>query len=215
MKKLLYFIFIFSVLLMSWDIQKQEMAIAAPQESATIPDQAIRLRIIANSDSPEDQWLKRKIRDEIVAQLDPYATKVKTIEEARAVIKEHLPAFQELVEKTIKDNGFSYSEPPKVELGIVPFPTKMYGQTVYPAGEYEALRITLGAGKGQNWWCVLFPPLCFVDISTGDAVDVVKNTTVDKTQQSIVQLNDPEEVEVRFFLFDMLLKLFSFIKSIF
>lgn len=210
MKKLLYLVFILFVLLMSWDVIKQDMAIAASNNNI-IPDEAIRLRIIANSDSPEDQWLKRKVRDIVIDELNVWSQSVNDISEARTLIDEQIPNLQQLVEEAVRDNGFPYSEQVRIELGSVPFPTKMYGNIVYPAGDYEALRITLGSGQGQNWWCVLFPPLCFVDMSTGDAV-----------QQSQIENNEPsganknakvDDVEVRFFLFDLFLKVISFFKS--
>jgi len=211
MKKLLYITFIFSVLLMSWDFNTQDMAIASNQDEV-IPNEAIRLRIIANSDSTEDQWLKRKIRDEVVAEIDPWVESLADINDARNIISEHIPELQELVDNTIEESGFNYQT--NVELGVVPFPTKMYGQIVYPAGDYEALRITIGEAEGQNWWCVLFPPLCFVDMSQGEAVHVdqptsieqpIRNTTTDAT----------EDVQVRFFLFEVIIKLISYIKGIF
>lgn len=206
MRQVLYFIFIFTVLLMSWDIGKQDMAIAASRQTV-IPDEAIRLRIIANSDAPDDQWLKRKVRDEIIEAVHPWVKSLDNLEEARTIIKQHLPELQQIVDKTIADNGFSYASPAKVELGVVPFPTKMYGQMVYPAGEYEALRVTLGEGQGQNWWCVLFPPLCFVDMSSGDAIPDPE-AKIAKQQGT-----DGEEIVVRFFFVDMIHKIIHSLKS--
>ncbi|KAA2302408.1 stage II sporulation protein R, partial [Clostridioides difficile] len=104
----------------------------------------------------------------------------------------------------------------QVELGSVPFPTKLYGGTVYPAGDYEAVRITLGEGKGQNWWCVLFPPLCFIDAGTGDAL--AKPSTVSAAAaepgdaEASVQGDTPE---ARFFLWDMAVKLWSWVTGLF
>lgn len=105
--------------------------------------------------------LKREVRDAIVEQMNGWVTAPQGIQEAREVVREHLPELNELVGETLRKNGFDYSY--NVELGVVPFPTKMYGNQVYPAGDYEALRVSIGAAEGQNWWCVLFPPLCFVD----------------------------------------------------
>ena len=104
----------------------------------------------------------------------------------------------------------------QVELGSVPFPTKLYGGTVYPAGDYEAVRIILGEGKGQNWWCVLFPPLCFIDAGTGDAL--AKPSTVSAVAaepgdaEASVQGDTPE---ARFFLWDMAVKLWSWVTGLF
>jgi stage II sporulation protein R len=133
-----------------------------------IPRQAIRLRILANSDQMQDQWLKQKIRDEVIQEIKGWAVQPKNITEARQIVKHHLARFQNMAEETIHHYGYTY--PVKIDFGKVPFPTKLYGTKIYPAGNYEALRITIGKGEGGNWWCVLFPPLCFIDMSNGDAI---------------------------------------------
>ena len=233
MKRVLYLIFIFSVLLMSWDFQKEDAALAQmiELEGETIPDQAIRLRIIANSDSAEDQLLKQKVRDEIIDEVNLWVNSLDDIESAREIITAHLPELQKIVDQTIKESGFTYNS--TVELGVVPFPTKMYGQTVYPAGDYEALRVTIGAAEGQNWWCVLFPPLCFVDMSTATAVakEPSASTKANSTNSDVDQSDDrtntsmtdekikndienENEVQVKFFLFEMAVKFVSYVKTI-
>lgn len=159
-----YLAFALIILLLSWETNRSNAAVVEPE----IPEQAIRLRILANSDGVEDQALKRRIRDAIVEQMNGWVTGPQTIEEAREVVSRHLPELDALVAQQIAANGYDYDR--KVELGVVPFPTKMYGNKVYPAGDYEALRVTIGKGEGQNWWCVLFPPLCFVDAVSGEAV---------------------------------------------
>src|SRR5205085_1498387 len=110
---------------------------------------------------PSDQWIKREVRDAIVEQMNEWVKKPQGIEAAREAVRAHLPELSELVGETLQKNGFAYSY--ELELGQVPFPAKMYGDQVYPAGDYEALRVSIGTAEGQNWWCVLFPPLCFVD----------------------------------------------------
>ncbi|WP_131923571.1 stage II sporulation protein R [Hazenella coriacea] len=182
-------------------------------ESEEIPDQAIRLRILAHSDDVKDQYLKRKVRDEMIKEIETWAHRPANIQEARKLIKQHLPTFQQIAEETIKQQGFSY--PVQVDFGSVPFPTKLYGDQVYPAGNYEALRITIGDGKGDNWWCVLFPPLCFVDMSNGDAIPrpdplPASMTTQNKIYASASKVVDTEvfptekeqSVEVRFLFLD-------------
>lgn len=221
MKRVLYLIFIFSMLLMSWDLQKEDVALAQriELEGETIPDEAIRLRIIANSDSAEDQLLKQKIRDEIIDEVNIWVESLEDLESAREIITLHLPEIKTIVDQTIKDAGFTYSS--TVELGVVPFPTKMYGQTVYPAGDYEALRVTIGAAEGQNWWCVLFPPLCFVDISTATAVakepaNIDQNVTLDSQENALENDNNNEdnEVQVKFFIFEMAIKFVDYVKTL-
>lgn len=189
---------------MNWESQR---SVAAIFTESAIPEQAIRLRIIANSDSPQDQILKREIRDHINSYISTKVGTLDSIEEAREKMKEELPQLEEIVAQTITKSGFTYNS--KVELGVVPFPTKMYGQYVYPAGEYEALRVTVGEGLGQNWWCVLFPPLCFVDISTGDAVKTVdpnqtqvQDQTRNQTEETKSGLEVPK-IQVKFFLFEV------------
>ncbi|ALS24543.1 MULTISPECIES: stage II sporulation protein R [Paenibacillus] len=166
-KRYAYLAFAFMVLLACWESQRSNAVLfASPAgsgevQSAVIPQESIRLRILAHSDAALDQWLKREVRDAIVEQMNGWVTAPQGIQEAREVVREHLPELNELVGETLRKNGFDYSY--NVELGVVPFPTKMYGNQVYPAGDYEALRVSIGAAEGQNWWCVLFPPLCFVD----------------------------------------------------
>lgn len=192
---------------MSWDIGKQDSVIAVSNES-TIPDEAIRLRVIANSDSTEDQWLKREVTDVVVDQINQWVNSIDNIEEARLIIEQNIPTIEKQVQETIKINGFSYNEALKVELGTFPFPTKMYGQTVYPAGDYEALRVTLGAGQGENWWCVLFPPLCFIDMSPSSTVQLSDTETI-----STSNYESTDDVEVKFFVVELLNKIKLFFKS--
>lgn len=141
--------------------------IATPN-SAPIPKEALRLRIIANSDSHADQSVKLKVRNAVVVQVAEYLKGAKTPQQARAIVERHIAQIEALATKVVRQNGFTYAV--KTNVGKVPFPTKIYGNQVYPSGNYEALRIQLGKAAGMNWWCVLFPPLCFIDIAEGDAV---------------------------------------------
>lgn len=160
----LYVFFLLSLLMANGEAEMTNAAVVTDK----IPQQSIRLRILANSDRTEDQWVKQKVRDAIVESMNKWVLDPMTIEQARAEVRKHIPDLEGIVGSVLRQSGFNYGY--KVELGIVPFPTKLYGNQVYPAGNYEALRVTLGTGEGQNWWCVLFPPLCFVDVSAGDAV---------------------------------------------
>jgi stage II sporulation protein R len=163
-KSLSFIVFALILLIMCWESNRTNAAVISP----TIPEESIRLRILANSDSAQDQALKREIRDAIIARMADWVVGPHSLDEARAVVNAHLPEFDQLVGEMIASRGYNY--PHTVELGVVPFPTKMYGNDVYPAGDYEALRVVIGSGEGQNWWCVLFPPLCFVDSVSGEAV---------------------------------------------
>lgn len=150
---------------------------------SVIPKEAVRLRILANSDSDKDQALKRKVRDEVKAQIDGWVADLTSFEEARKVIQNHIPEIEKTVAKTLKREGSK--EAFQVKFGKnVKFPTKVYGNFIYPAGEYEAVLITIGEGEGANWWCVLFPPMCFLDFSSGTAV---------RKEEHVVKAESPEE----------------------
>ncbi len=153
--------------ILSLYIPKQE-AVTSAQETVMIPEDAIRLRILANSDRDEDQNVKRLVRDEVNKEITSWVSELQDKEEAKSVIKEGLPQLKEIAQDVLREEGVSQSV--AIEFGKVDFPTKLYGQFLYPAGEYEAVLITLGKGEGANWWCVLYPPLCFLDFSTGNAV---------------------------------------------
>ncbi|MWC27269.1 stage II sporulation protein R [Paenibacillus sp. MMS18-CY102] len=171
-----YLVIALFVLVMSWEQVRTD---AAAVEGA-IPEQSIRLRILANSDNPVDQAVKRHVRDAVVKAMNGWVAGPSTIEAARQTIRLHMGEIEAIVAHELEIRGFDYGF--KAELAVVPFPTKMYGSRVYPAGDYEALRITLGDGAGQNWWCVLFPPLCFVDAASGEAEPVAAAAPADQAE---------------------------------
>jgi len=160
------YLFILSIgTILSLYIPKNEVT---ANDALVIPNDAIRLRILANSDSSKDQAIKRLIRDEVNKEITNWVSHLTSKEEAREVIKSGIPHIQRIAEQVMEEENVNQSV--KVEFGVVDFPTKLYGQFLYPAGQYEAILITLGEGTGANWWCVLFPPLCFLDFSSGVAV---------------------------------------------
>ncbi|MGE6366210.1 stage II sporulation protein R [Bacillus paramycoides] len=154
---------------------------------AVIPKEAVRLRILANSDSDKDQALKRKVRDEVKAQIDGWVADLTSFEEARKVIQSHIPEIEKTVANTLKREGSKEAFQVKFSKNVK-FPTKVYGNFIYPAGEYEAVLITIGKGEGANWWCVLFPPMCFLDFSSGTAV---------RKEEHVVKAESPEEKQVK------------------
>ncbi|UOY91230.1 stage II sporulation protein R [Ectobacillus sp. JY-23] len=164
-------------------------------EAKVIPNEAIRLRILANSDSDKDQALKRKVRDEVKAQIDTWVADLTSIEDARTIIQSRIPELEKTVAKVLKQEKSNQSY--KVEFGKhVKFPTKQYGNFLYPAGEYEAVLVTLGAGEGANWWCVLFPPLCFLDFASGTAIkkqEVKKESLAE--EKAVEEIEEVEEAE--------------------
>lgn len=133
----------------------------------------LRLHIIANSDSKEDQELKYKVRDNIINYMNSICANINSKEEALSILNGHLDDFRQIALNTIKENGFNYDV--SVEISNVYFPTKNYGDISLPEGNYDALRIKIGNSNGHNWWCVMFPPLCFVDITSGIVPDESKS----------------------------------------
>lgn len=126
-----------------------------------IASEILRFHVIANSDSSEDQALKLKIKGELTKELRPKLEHAKDITEAREILQDNLKEMEEISNQIIKENGFQYTATASIEKGY--FPLKVYGDLSLPPGEYEAVRVELGSAKGQNWWCIMFPPLCFVD----------------------------------------------------
>ena len=121
----------------------------------------IRIHVLANSDSQADQQLKLQVKDAVVRYLQPQLEQSQSIEESRQIIQDQLPQIAQTATNTLRQAGSSYDV--TLQYGHFDFPVKYYGSFSLPAGNYEALRILIGQGKGQNWWCVLFPPMCFTD----------------------------------------------------
>lgn len=132
----------------------------------------LRLHVIANSNKAGDQALKLKVRDAVIEYMADQKD-LKTVDETREYLKENKKRLQRIAEGVIAAQGYDY--PAAVELGVRYIPQKTYGDITFPAGNYEALNITIGSGQGENWWCVLFPPLCLLDEGTapisGDDAD--------------------------------------------
>lgn len=145
-------------------------------------NQLIRLHVLANSDSPEDQKLKLQVRDAIIAYLAPYLENVTDVTLARQIVKDHQDDMADAARHVLAGQGADY--PVAVQLGMFDFPVKSYGSLVLPAGKYEAVRILIGRAEGKNWWCVLFPPLCFIDVTHAAAlpIDLVGGQTAETTE---------------------------------
>ncbi|MFD2922928.1 stage II sporulation protein R [Halobacillus naozhouensis] len=171
-----------------------------------IPDEAIRLRILADNNEEKAQELKRDVRDAVNAEITTWVEDLTSIDAARALIQSRLQEIDAIVKETIEQSEMTESY--QVEYGKqVEFPTKLYGSYIYPAGEYEAILITLGEGEGDNWWCVLFPPLCFLDFSNGATVAHAEEKGAEQEQEK--EAAEPEKQEVEFFLVKLWNKIVS------
>lgn len=170
-----------------------------------IQNEIIRFHVLANSDTEEDQALKLKVRDKVVEEMYGKLSGCKNIDEARIVMLDNMDEVNSIAEKVIKENGYNYTV--TSELSRENFPDKMYGDTLFPQGNYEAFRILIGEAKGQNWWCVMFPPLCFVDeskqaINTSKTKENLEGKTEIKKENNEVKTK--EKIKFKSKLFEMI-----------
>ena len=167
MKKYLKMVIILSFLLF---LYTSVCAISYAQNISTdIANSVFRLHVIANSDSQDDQDLKYKVRDHLLSYMNSICGNCQSKQEAISIVEKNKDTFEQIASHTIKEQGYSYSV--KITISNFEFPTKNYGDISLPAGYDDALKVEIGEAKGQNWWCVMFPPLCFVDISSGVVPD--------------------------------------------
>lgn len=155
-----------------------------------IKEQVLRLHVLANSNDEADQALKLKVRDRIVAQTGGLFDTTQNKEQAIDALQKQLPYIKMVAKDEIEKNGFSYDV--QVEICNMYFNTREYDTVTMPAGDYDALRVTIGAGKGHNWWCVIFPPMCLPAASESEKLEDVLN----EEQLGIVE-NKPK-YEVKF-----------------
>ncbi len=171
---------------------------------AALASNVIRFHVVANSDEVKDQELKLKVRNRVINEMKSIFTPDGDIESARCIILDNIEKIELIAKDEIEKNGYSYDA--KVSLCSSYFPTKNYGEIVLPEGSYEALKIEIGKAQGQNWWCVLFPPLCFVDEScvsySSEAADDIKNA-VGKENADMIELNKDGSVKLKFKTYEM------------
>ena len=195
MKKNLKMVIILSFLLF---LYTSICAISYAQNISTdISESVFRLHVLANSDKEEDQKLKYKVRDNLLTYMNSICKNTTSKEEAISLVQENKNTFEQIALDTIQEEGYSYSV--KVNIGNFEFPTKNYGDISLPAGYYDALRVEIGEAKGQNWWCVMFPPLCFVDISSGVVPDESKELMENNlTEEEFALISDKSDTEIQF-----------------
>lgn len=157
-------------------------------------EKLIRLHVIANSDTKEDQNIKLDIRDKIIEEMTPKFKESQSISETREILSENMDLIQQIAKEELHKIGKEYDV--NVYFGDYDFPTKTYGGFTLPAGNYTALRVVLGEGKGENWWCVMFPPLCFLDMDNGVASEETeKNMTEVLTEEEYNMISSEEDAE--------------------
>lgn len=160
-----------------------------------ISDNVFRLHVIANSDSKEDQNLKYIVRDNVLDYVAQISTTASSKEDIINILQNHLTQIEAIALDTIRKNGFDYSV--CVEIGNFSFPTKKYGDIILPPGYYDSLKIQIGEATGQNWWCVMFPPLCFVDVTSGIVPEESKELLQSNLSEEEYNLISEESTDVK------------------
>lgn len=146
-----------------------------------IAQKILRFHILANSDSDVDQNVKKRVRDAVGQMLEPKLAAAKGLSDTERIVEENMEEIVATAERTLEENGFSYGA--SARLARVDFPVKTYGNYTFPAGNYEALQVSLGKGEGHNWWCVLYPNMCF----QGSVYEIVDEKADEKLRQVLTQ----------------------------
>ncbi|MBS5823598.1 MAG: stage II sporulation protein R [Clostridium argentinense] len=189
-----------------------------------ISSKLIRFHVIANSDNENDQALKLKIRDKVLEYVSPKLNDSNSIEESRKILAMEDENILNIAREVINENGYSYDV--ESTLSKEYFPVKTYGNITLPQGKYEAYRIIIGSGEGQNWWCVMFPPLCFVDVTKGSIAyeetekqmkevldekeyDKVNNLSNDNQGVNLVDNSNDDNIVIKSKAFEMIKSVFK------
>ena len=171
--------------------------------STNIQDSVFRLHVIANSDSDEDQNLKYIVRDKVLEYINSISKNQYSKKDVIKLANENINEIKKIAENTIYENGYNYDV--KLNIGNFAFPTKTYGDISFPAGYYDALKIEIGNAKGQNWWCVMFPPLCFVDVTSGvvpeESKEIIKENLSEEEYKLVSENNN--EISFKFKIVEM------------
>ena len=162
-------------------------------EAKGIYDGVIRLHVIANSDSDEDQELKLAVRDAILARIDEVIGECENADDAYNTLDDNIDLFNQIAADTIDSLGYDYSV--NTTLAFEYYPTKEYEEVTLPAGEYRSMRVIIGEGEGHNWWCVLYPPLC---TGSASATEELAETGFTPNQIRIITDKDNAGYTVKF-----------------
>ncbi len=168
--------------------------VASHKTIEMIPDEAIRLRILANSNETRDQEIKLIVRDAVSLYVSELVHEIDDINDARYMINQHIDKIENIIESTLRNEGVHHEFSLSFRKNV-PFPKKMYDNYLYPEGLYEAILITIGDGEGDNWWCVLFPPLCFVEFSTKEKEELEETNDVHQENEQEQSENNAENDE--------------------
>lgn len=179
---------IFATGILTWNIF---LNLETKSTVSVLSHSAIRFHILANSDSVSDQALKMLVKESVVNYIYEKTGDFKTVDEVKNFILNNDKTIKSMATKAIADNGYDYTV--SSTFGFSDFPVKTYGDVIFPKGTYTSYTIKIGNGKGHNWWCVLYPPLCFVDVSTGVLPDnskkKLRNSLSDTQYHTVTKYN--------------------------
>ncbi len=165
-----------------------------------LAEQVFRFHVLANSDSSEDQVLKMKVKEAIITYMKQELPESDSVETTKKWARENLVQIEQVAAGLIAEEGYEYSV--KAEVTTCDFPDKTYGDVTFPAGEYEALRIEIGQAKGQNWWCVLYPNLCFIDAVHAVVPEKGKNELKEVLEEDTYEMvTTTTRFKIRWFFF--------------
>ena len=172
-----------------------------------IADKLIRFHVIANSDSDEDQALKLKVRDKIIEKMAVKLENIENLDEARDILVSSVEEVTNIAKEVIVEEGYNYDV--NTMLSNENFPDKIYGDYIFPQGNYEAYRVIIGDGMGQNWWCVMFPPLCFVDESKNTVDSSKLEDSIKSIESEDEHNNENNKVIYKFKIIEVFNKIFN------
>lgn len=187
-KILLSVLFVISALIISYSVEAYE-------SMCQIKDKVIRLHVIANSNTFEDQQLKYKVRNNLISTFDNEFKSISTKEQSEKIILNKMDDIRKMAEKIIEAEGYDYNV--NVYYGNYKFPRKQYEEIVLPEGNYDAVRIEIGSAQGNNWWCVMFPPLCFIDVGSIENSEPVFDIDTEKKLQEVLTQEEIEFIKTK------------------
>ncbi len=176
----------------------------AEETKRHIANSVLRLHVVANSDDAKDQELKLKVRDGVILAFGEIAENANGKNEALLSARQRVKEIEDAAIRVISDEGYCY--PVAVNIGKTKFPTKHYGKLALPKGEYDAVNVIIGSGKGENWWCVMYPPLCFVDPVTAAASENMLKGLAGKIGDDSAKIicdSESSEVKIRFKILEL------------
>lgn len=192
-----------ALVLTAWLTVERGLLVEARTQAATeeLAGRVLRFHVLADSDSQEDQQIKMKVKEAVLAWLGEQMEAEETLDGTKEFVRDHLAEIRELAEETVRDAGSS--DDVTAQLTMDDFPEKTYGDVTFPAGTYEALRICIGSGEGHNWWCCLYPSLCFTDAVCGKVVPEDKQELSDVLDEDAYEMiTCTSDFKIKWFFFD-------------